>query len=299
MILAVVSATISGCLPAINWKLLHFAGFTATVLGVNLVASVAAFIISCVGRTHKMCGCDWRLLALGFVINAVSTSLIFQCLDRLGPARVSVLSRSYVLFAFLLSGVLCGEKMRPTHLLLMSLSVGGGFLFCSPIGTDDLDLIGVTLCLLYCLLFASLNAIIKKCRTELDVAQFVGVICLGPVVATLISVSESSTRLPAINFSVFLSLTGSGLLTFLSLYLLYRSSIGLSFGFATSIRSLAPIFGVLVALLVDPAALGVSQLCGATILLASTVAFGILGEPTQDPASKVSVTPGTSGKARA
>jgi drug/metabolite transporter (DMT)-like permease len=270
--LNLASVVVMSFSPLLNkFALQHINPSMAAVLN-SIFAAALCYLYSRITRISIPSLWKNRSLWLIGLTNAVGVVCLFLSLELLSPVMIGVLGRFYIVFAILLSALFLKEPLSRSEIALIVTAVIGMFLFVNK-GIHFENWAGTFLALLYTLLFALTNTLVKMNVQDIEANSILFynnaismVFIIGYIFITGCIDYHEINAVGSVY--VFLSALLSG---FIGLLLFYNGLKYIKFSTANLIRSTSPIWVAIIAWPFFPADLTLVNIIGAIILIGSIV----------------------------
>lgn len=211
----------------------------------------------------------WMIL-LGLT-NAVGVWLQYIALSSLSPVTVTLITRIYLVYVFLLAYLFLGEKIHAWDYVAIAACIAGDFLISTGRAQFD-SIIGIICALIYPFLFAANNIIAKYLVKDNHPASVLFANHLVSAIFLFIAgffISGTYAHIPmqgvAFNFG------GAFLNGFLALLLFFFSLKFITAGDANIVRALGPVITIILSYYFFPIAITPRIIIGSILLIIATV----------------------------
>ncbi|WP_299026398.1 DMT family transporter [uncultured Sulfitobacter sp.] len=229
------------------------------------------------GQHWNLTGAQWRAtIGFGILQNAVYLGLFFVAMQTIEASLAAIIASTMPLMVALAAWAFMGDRLGPLGIVGLIAGLGGVALIMGARLTDDLDLIGVTICFIGVLALTIATLTVRGASSGGNLLMVVGlqmlVGCAALTIATLLFETPHVTPSWPLAIAFAYTCLVPGLLATWIWFLLV-GRIGATR--AATFHFLNPFFGVAIAAVLLGEALGPRDIMGVVIIAAGILAVQI------------------------
>ncbi|WP_299413693.1 DMT family transporter [uncultured Sulfitobacter sp.] len=229
------------------------------------------------GQHWNLTGAQWRAtIGFGILQNAVYLGLFFVAMQTIEASLAAIIASTMPLMVALAAWAFMGDRLGPLGIIGLIAGLGGVALIMGARLTDDLDLIGVTICFIGVLALTIATLTVRGASSGGNLLMVVGlqmlVGCAALTIATLLFETPHVTPSWPLAIAFAYTCLVPGLLATWIWFLLV-GRIGATR--AATFHFLNPFFGVAIAAVLLGEALGPRDIMGVVIIAAGILAVQI------------------------